>query len=126
GLWLLADDLDKAHKICQEVPTSHGSAWHAIVHRREGDFWNSKYWWHRAAGIKWRGLADHLPESLATVPGQATAAVMRSLSGPAYDPSIIVDLVEANAARPTPEMTAALVIVQRVEWLALFEECWTA
>src|SRR5687767_6605154 len=38
GLWLLFDELERAHRIVQEIPTPTGSFWHAIVHRREGDF----------------------------------------------------------------------------------------
>src|SRR5687768_18283310 len=49
GLWLFFDELDRAHRIVQEVTSSSGSFWHAIVHRREGDFSNSKYWYARCA-----------------------------------------------------------------------------
>src|SRR5947209_3766436 len=47
GLWLRFDFLDESHKISQEIETPTGSFWHAIMHRREGDFANSKYWWRR-------------------------------------------------------------------------------
>ena len=47
GLWLWFDFLDESHKISQEIDTPTGSFWHAIMHRREGDFGNSKYWWRR-------------------------------------------------------------------------------
>jgi hypothetical protein len=39
--------LDESHRISQQVKTSNGSYWHAIMHRKEGDFSNSKYWYHR-------------------------------------------------------------------------------
>ena len=47
GLWLRFDFLDESHKLSQEIETPTGSFWHAIVHRREGDFGNSTYWWRR-------------------------------------------------------------------------------
>ncbi|MFO1062779.1 MAG: hypothetical protein U0892_02745 [Pirellulales bacterium] len=47
GLWLLAGDLDASHSLSQEVHTKEGSFWHGIMHRREGDFENAKYWFHR-------------------------------------------------------------------------------
>jgi hypothetical protein len=47
GLLLFNDDLDPAHDIVQNIETATGSFWHAIVHRREGDFSNARYWWNR-------------------------------------------------------------------------------
>lgn len=47
GLWLLVGELDRAHRICQDIDQPEGSWWHAIVHRLEGDFWNSRYWYRR-------------------------------------------------------------------------------
>jgi hypothetical protein len=48
GVWLYADDLDMAHRVSQDDSSQTGSMWHAIVHRREGDFWNSGYWLRKA------------------------------------------------------------------------------
>jgi hypothetical protein len=47
GLWLLFDFLDESHTISQDVHTPDGSFWHAIMHRREPDAFNSKYWWRK-------------------------------------------------------------------------------
>src|SRR5262249_40608970 len=47
GLWIRFDFLDESHTLSQEIETPTGSFWHAIMHRREGDFGNSKYWWRR-------------------------------------------------------------------------------
>lgn len=48
GLWLYVDELDRSHDISQGMKNATGSYWHAIMHRREGDFWNSKYWYRNA------------------------------------------------------------------------------
>lgn len=44
GVWLLHDFLDESHQISQGIDTTSGSFWHGIMHRREGDFSNAKYW----------------------------------------------------------------------------------
>jgi hypothetical protein len=46
-LWLLVDDLDRSHVLCQDYADGLGAYIHGVVHRREGDFWNSKYWFRR-------------------------------------------------------------------------------
>jgi len=121
GLWLLAGDLQKSHVICQEIPTSHGSAWHAVVHRMEGDFWNSKYWWRRAAGISWKGLTEKARATISPMPPELNAVSASNL----YDPAKLVDLVEAHH-HGTPNLRHALITVQRLEWLTLFDACWIA
>src|SRR4051812_26824411 len=50
GVWLLHDFWDESHNISQRIDTPEGSYWHAIMHRREGDFSNAKYWYGRVAG----------------------------------------------------------------------------
>ncbi|NQZ69083.1 MAG: hypothetical protein HRT89_13550 [Lentisphaeria bacterium] len=47
GLYLWNDDIHKSHDICQDLPSSTGSYWHAIMHRREPDYPNSKYWFRK-------------------------------------------------------------------------------
>jgi hypothetical protein len=47
GLLLWNDDLDASHSIAQDIEDATGSYWHAIMHRREGDYSNANYWWRR-------------------------------------------------------------------------------
>ena len=46
-LLLWHDQLDASHTISQGLENADGSFLHAIMHRREPDAWNSKYWWRR-------------------------------------------------------------------------------
>lgn len=48
GLLLWNDALDVSHKISQKIDSQTGSYWHGIMHRREPDYSNAKYWFRRA------------------------------------------------------------------------------
>ena len=72
GVWLYVDELEPSHVLSQSLSSQSGSFWHAIVHRREGDFSNALYWYR---------LARHHP-------------AMERISG--FDPERLVELAKAN------------------------------
>lgn len=47
GLWLYHDFLDESHTISQSIHSTTGSYWHGIMHRREPDYSNAGYWFHK-------------------------------------------------------------------------------
>jgi len=47
GVWLRFDFLDQSHQLSQEIETTTGSYWHGLMHRREPDYGNAKYWFRR-------------------------------------------------------------------------------
>ena len=93
GLWLWHDCLDESHKLSQQLHTTSGSMWHAIMHRREGDFSNSKYWYARC---------ENHP-SLPSLAAQANYVInpfpadkrLLKLTVRGWDFDAVVDLVEA-------------------------------
>ena len=44
GLYLVNGDWEKSHVTVQALDSTVGAYWHALVHRHEPDFGNSKYW----------------------------------------------------------------------------------
>lgn len=52
GLHLLNDDLATSHALAQRHEGEPlADYWHAIIHRREGDYGNSRYWFGRVGSI---------------------------------------------------------------------------
>jgi hypothetical protein len=113
GLWLYVDDLDASHGVSQNIDTPTGSYWHAIMHRREGDFSNSHYWFRR--------VGKHPAMARISIAG-GSAAAGTTVGG--YDPHDFVDRVE-RCVQHGPDKCAELVTMQRREWMALFEWCAT-
>jgi hypothetical protein len=54
----LEGDWDKSHKIAQDYSDSTANWIHAVLHKIEGDVWNSNYWYARTAGKKYEDFAD--------------------------------------------------------------------
>ena len=54
----LDGDWDKSHNIAQEYSEDTANWIHAVLHKIEGDVWNSKYWYARTAGKKFEDFSD--------------------------------------------------------------------
>jgi hypothetical protein len=92
------DHLDAAHRVVQDLPQREAAWIHAIMHRREPDYWNSKYWWRRVgAPPAFSQLAAEVRELLAREKRSDLAAQLAP-SG-RWDPGAFVDVCEA-AAKP--------------------------
>jgi hypothetical protein len=119
ALWLRHDFLDPAHRIVQDVPTPTGSYWHAILHRREGDFSNSKYWYARAAAHP--AYTNIAPRAAELIRPYSPDKSLARITAHGWNPTALVDLVESMHKRPTDERHALAVSLQRLEWQVLFD-----
>ena len=116
GLWLLHDFLDDSHRISQDIGTIEGSYWHGIMHRRELDYGNSKYWFRRVGR---HPIFESLRAEAAKI-DQAPDFIARHKT---WDPFAFVDLCE-QAARDTATLDAICRRIQQTEWRLLFDYCY--
>jgi len=122
GLWIWNDDLKESHAIVQqhEGDPTH-SLWHAILHRREGDFGNSKYWFARCRNHPvLQILGAQAPSVLNSLP--ADKSLLRLIMD-GWSPDALVDLVEQVHKRPDDPRFDVAVALQKLEWRTLFDHC---
>lgn len=114
GMWLGAGAWDKAHAIAQDLETTEGSYWHAIIHRQEPDASNAKYWFRR--------MGSHvIYEPLGAAAQEIDARHGGVLRLPErWDPARFVDI--CVSASGTPREQAARE-VQQAEWKLLMGWC---
>jgi len=60
----LSGDWDAAHLIAQDYGDATANWLHAVLHKIEGDVWNSRYWYARSAGRVYEDFADARDELL--------------------------------------------------------------
>mgnify|MGYP003488119283 FL=1 len=61
----LEGDWDQSHKIAQDYSDPMANWIHAVLHKIEGDEWNSRYWYARTDGKKYEGYSDANAELIA-------------------------------------------------------------
>jgi len=114
------DHLDASHEISQSIENADGSLVHAIMHRREPDYWNSKYWWRRVGNHPAFPAIANRVEQLLKSNGDM-ALQKKLLTGGKWDPFVFVDECEAAAASGSTERIKQLQEIQRVETEAVLE-----
>ena len=110
GLYLLHDFLDESHSQSQSMEGDRDAdLWHAIMHRREPDYANAKYWCRRVTQHPIHGeLAAQ------AVPILARAGIT-GFSQTTWDAAKFVDLCERVAHEDSPANLAA----REVQWLEM-------
>lgn len=124
GLWLWHDFLDESHAVSQKIDAPSGAFWHGILHRREGDFANAKYWFARCGRHPVLPTLAVLADD-AIKPYPADKSLFR-LTRDGWDAAAFVDLCEQVHAAPDDPRHDLAVGLQQLEWRTLFDHCLRA
>lgn len=124
GLWLWFDFLDESHTISQAIQSASGSYWHAIMHRREGDFSNSKYWNHRIGTHQVHDRLGALASKLIAGPeNRSNSPLPAWLANGVWDPDGFVDLCQRHF-NGNDATSLLLRQIQTAEFRLLFQFCF--
>jgi hypothetical protein len=120
GILQLHDDLDGSHELSQSIEglgrRHAGDYWHAIMHCREGDFGNAKYWRRRVGGHPlFEDLAPIADEILAKCNSPAASAWRARIVGSGWNPDAFIDLCEACVRGRDVDLTRAAEEIQFAE-----------
>ncbi len=122
ALWLYHDFLDESHTISQSIPSVDGSYWHGIMHRREPDYSNAKYWFRKVGR---HAIFGPLLQQTAALlqQGSPSPEISKLVSRGDWDAFAFVDVCSMYYRRGD-ENEALCRQIQRLEWNILFDYCY--
>ena len=107
------DAIHEAHTLFQDAKGDLGSYWHGMMHRREGDFDNARYWFRRT------GVLPVFSEMHRAA--SETSALMARQSN--WDPYLFTGECEQARFGETESLNQ-LSTLQKIEFEVLFDYCW--
>jgi hypothetical protein len=118
ALWLYHNYLDESHTLSQSITSDTGSYWHGIMHRREPDPPNAKYWFRRVGP---HPVFDQLAPLVAAlaVSAEADQSTAFLASQTQWDPYAFIDLCD-DAMHGRSSLAELCRQIQLLEWQLLF------
>ncbi|MEX0586798.1 MAG: hypothetical protein WD176_09145 [Pirellulales bacterium] len=126
GWFQINDDLDASHTLAQSIEGHpDGDYWHAIMHRREPDYGNSKYWFrHVGRHPVFADLAPRAAQILHDAPPDVHSQWSGRLNvDSGWDPSAFVDMCQQAAADEEDNLGRTARRIQWIEMLLLLRHC---
>jgi len=126
GVAQLNDLLEESHNLAQSIEGDpDGDYWHAIMHRREPDYGNAKYWFrHVGRHPVFAQLAPRAAEILNNAPADIRSHWSPKLKvDSSWDPFAFVDLCEAAARDEDSPLGLTARRIQWLEMLLLLKHC---
>ena len=113
GLLYAIDAIHEAHTFFQDAPGDLGAYWHGVMHRREGDFDNARYWFRRAGELPIAGTLHAEAARVSPLMARQTTWDAYALTGECE-----------QTAHGAEENRAECKALLRVEFDGLLDYCW--
>ncbi len=126
GLLQLHDYLEESHSYSQSIQgDALGDHWHGIMHRREPDYSNAKYWYRRVGDSPiFAELAERAEAILQSCDDPEAESLRVQLGLPeTWDAFGFIDACEAYERSPQSRISDALRRIQFWEMLLLLQSC---